>query len=205
MIHSSFVAEAGRFLVVANITKLVYPVAINQDCHTSSQVSIMHTATASMAQVPCRKQRHRVSFGTVQVRQYNMILGDHPAVSYGPAVTLDWWHDSITTGVHQNVWTWDVLEWEKCRQRSRKSSRRHHLVLNYYQRLEILQRAGYTWHQITQASQATIKAQRQRRATRVLTPFHRVLEAGLDRSKAFIVGKRSTSVSSCKNVHALAA
>jgi len=37
-----------------------------------------------------RKSSRVVRFSTVEVREYAMILGDNPAVSLGPSITLDW-------------------------------------------------------------------------------------------------------------------
>jgi len=36
------------------------------------------------------KEGRRVSFNEVEIREYSMTIGDNPAVSSGPAITLDW-------------------------------------------------------------------------------------------------------------------
>lgn len=79
------------------------------------------------------KKKTKVHFGHVLVRDYAMILGDHPCCSIGPPLTL----------------SWDYLEYEpldvneyEFHHAPRRGLRE--MGLNYYQRKALLSNAGYT-------------------------------------------------------------
>jgi len=79
------------------------------------------------------KRKKEVRFANVHVRDYGMILGDHPSCSYGPPVTLDW----------------DYLEYEpleineyEYHHPTRRSFRQ--MNMNYYMRMDLLTKAGHT-------------------------------------------------------------
>jgi len=103
-----------------------------------------------------------VSFETVQIRQYDMELGDHPSCSIGAPVTLSWhYHD-------EQIHDIDIYECE-CGLRRRGNQQR--LILNYYRRQDILRKAGYTDDELYEAEKATAKIRRQRTTTYFLLPL----------------------------------
>jgi len=148
--------------------------------------SILHKAdceTRKECKITMAKQQH-VSFGQVTVRDYDMILGDHPSCTYGPPVTIDW----------------DYLEYEPlavneyeihhARRRPLRS-----MMLNYYKRKDILTQAGYSSESIKAATRKTEKVKRQRAITRQFLPVSKaedmIESAGRKLKKAF---KRKESV-----------
>ena len=70
----------------------------------------------------------KVQFGTVEIRDYKRILGDHPCVSIGPPLSIDWDYEENKPQ--------DVDEYEFDRVLSRKSQQE--MYLNYYARKHIL-------------------------------------------------------------------
>eukprot|EP00540_Astrosyne_radiata_P018647 CAMPEP_0116846206 /NCGR_PEP_ID=MMETSP0418-20121206/13704_1 /TAXON_ID=1158023 /ORGANISM="Astrosyne radiata, Strain 13vi08-1A" /LENGTH=175 /DNA_ID=CAMNT_0004477423 /DNA_START=42 /DNA_END=569 /DNA_ORIENTATION=+ len=47
----------------------------------------------------------KISFGTVEVRTFNRIVGDHPDCKVGPPITIDWdyiQHDAIELGAYES-------------------------------------------------------------------------------------------------------
>ena len=116
-----------------------------------------------------RRSQREVVFECVEIRYHAMELGDHPSVSIGAAVTLAW--------EAQSEAIFDVDEYELDRSRTRRPRLRL-LILNYYQRLEILQRAGYSFDEITLASKQVTQVKRQREATQLMGPLNRVEEIG---------------------------
>jgi len=83
---------------------------------------------------PSHQRKRKIRFGTVLVREYDIILGDHPCCSYGPPITIDW-------DYHQYE-PIDVNVYEFNNSLYRKSIRE--LCMNYYQRIRILSQAGFT-------------------------------------------------------------
>ena len=118
-----------------------------------------------------RRRGREVVFDIVEIRYHAMELGDHPAVSIGAAVTLAW--QACGTAV------FDLDRYELDRITTRRTRPRL-LLWNYYQRTDILQRAGYSMAQITAASRGAAQQKRQREITTLLGPLHRV-ESGLRR------------------------
>eukprot|EP00581_Thalassiosira_minuscula_P001756 CAMPEP_0183742214 /NCGR_PEP_ID=MMETSP0737-20130205/64204_1 /TAXON_ID=385413 /ORGANISM="Thalassiosira miniscula, Strain CCMP1093" /LENGTH=194 /DNA_ID=CAMNT_0025977765 /DNA_START=120 /DNA_END=703 /DNA_ORIENTATION=- len=53
---------------------------------------------------PPHLRKRKISFGTVSVRDYGIILGDHPCCSYGPPITIDWdyhQHEALDVDVYE--------------------------------------------------------------------------------------------------------
>jgi len=92
----------------------------------STRGSILHAHTVA---TPKRK----VHFGEVLVRDYEMILGDHPCCSYGPPVTIDW--------DYLEYEPLDVNEYEFHHPPRRNIKE---MGLNYYKRMALLSKAGFT-------------------------------------------------------------
>jgi hypothetical protein len=80
-----------------------------------------------------QETKPRVHFGDIDIRTYAMTIGDNPSVSIGPPVALSW-------SYKEEEETQDLEEYEKLRKGRRRKPR--YLVLNYYQRIEIIEGAG---------------------------------------------------------------
>jgi len=72
----------------------------------------------------------RVSFNDVQVREYSIVLGDHPSCSKGPPISAGW--------NYTEAGKFDIDEWEGKRQGKRD------LRINAKDRLDMLIASGYS-------------------------------------------------------------
>jgi hypothetical protein len=95
-----------------------------------------------------------VRFGHVSIRQYPVIVGDNPAVSGGPPLSIGWEHDDEVT--------LDVVEYEEQRPPRRKG--REMLVPNDV-RTDRLREAGYSRAEIVALTKPVNLARSQRRRT----------------------------------------
>lgn len=103
-----------------------------------------------------RQPPHKVSFGTLQFREYDIALSDHPGCSYGPPIQLAWDYGDETTVV-----TLDDYERHRIPRRSG-----HQLVLSGHDRRHCLQTAGYSKAELQKAVQEVEKVKRQRLLTK---------------------------------------
>mmetsp|Transcript_9966 Transcript_9966/g.24140 ORF Transcript_9966/g.24140 Transcript_9966/m.24140 type:complete len:507 (+) Transcript_9966:532-2052(+) len=113
-----------------------------------------------------RRERASVKYGEVQIRYHFMDLGDNPTCSIGAPVALSWDFEQA------DRIDLDIYEFE------RKPRRRlRHMILNYYQRQDILRRAGYSDEEISNAAKSLHKVKRQRSQTQMMLPVSKLEEA----------------------------
>jgi hypothetical protein len=95
-----------------------------------------------------------VSFGMIQIREYNRVVGDNPAVSDGPPMSIGWeFVQKEAVPVH-------VYEKRKCLRRT------SNLRMGNFTRKSILrEECGFSWEEIRTAEKRARKIQRQRRQT----------------------------------------
>lgn len=108
----------------------------------------------------------RVRFEQIEIRNYDMILGDNPSCSYGPPVTLDWDYSKNKP--------MSLDEYEKRRGQRRKT---YQMQIPAVHRRRILEQSGYTPDEIEYMCKEmnTIKSQRER--TKMMLPFSKLQEA----------------------------
>ena len=86
------------------------------------------------------RKKHAVTFSSITLRTYDIILGDHPNCKFGAPISIGWdYHEC-------NVLPIDL--YEKCRDKRRKMKK---LYLNSGRRRKLLERAGYFIEDISEA------------------------------------------------------
>lgn len=121
--------------------------------------------TADSTRSGTSKRSREVSFHSLQIRYYPMILGDNPACSIGAPVQLGW--DFVEEEKHDL----DVFEVERRPRRKLK-----HLVLSYYRRKDILLQAGYQEEEMRSLERQLGKLKRQRKTTGFFLPLQKMEE-----------------------------
>lgn len=110
--------------------------------------------------------RRNVSFASVGIREYSQTLGDHPNVSYGPPLSLDWdYNDEIKLDV-------ESYEAERPPRRSARG-----MMQNYYQRRDILSRYGHTEEELKRSKKRINKIKMERSVTRYFLPVQHIEDA----------------------------
>ena len=129
-----------------------------------------------------KNAKREVAFTSVIIREYSMILGDNPSCSYGPPVCLDW--------EYVEVKRLDLDEYEG----SRKRRNMRQMVLSYYKRCDILEKAGYNKSQMKSATREINKSKRQRETTKFFAPVmsvESVVRSAGRKVKRGVVGKKA--------------
>ena len=96
-----------------------------------------------------------IQFGTVEIRHYLRCLGDNPACSNGPPVSLDWKYR--TEGV------FPLDEFDDCRIDERREGFGYRI--SYYDRVEMLRTLGYSRQELMKAEKQRKKDQALREET----------------------------------------
>ena len=123
------------------------------------------------------RSKLQLQFGSVNIREYEMILGDNPSVTYGPPVTLDW--------VPVAESTFPVDEYECQHYHPRKSY--NDMCMNYYQRHHLCALAGYTPADIEITNKEVNKCKTNRFLTRMKNvQLETALESALRKARRLL-------------------
>jgi hypothetical protein len=154
---------------IGSITRSVTSDAESSCAYDDDDISLgshqtISTSLASAGAPP--RNPTLVRFESVHIRLYHQTLGDNPAVTYGPPITLDWKYDEMSPV--------KVDDYEGTR-RDRISDSSS-LFLSSIDRRRLLQNNGFTEDEINQASLEAEKARKERAMTNALPPAMKVQE-----------------------------
>ena len=157
--------------------------AVDAAAATTKRRSCLRPETESYYDRPkTEKSKRKIHFGQIYVRDYGMILGDNPCVTYGPPVTLDWDY------VEYNALEVDEYEFHRPPRRSLRD-----MGMNYYRRKHILTLAGHTEEEFKDVKKVVKKWKANRYLTRSLSsstiPFAKMedaLESALRKCKRIL-------------------
>jgi hypothetical protein len=132
--------------------------------------------------------KRTVSFSSLEVREYNIALSDHPSCSYGPPIQLGW--------DYRQKKAVQVEDYEEVKlQQPRRS--RHDMVLSYnVRRYLLLKRAGYSSQDLEKAMSEVDRVKRERVMTGMFLPASKLdetMEYVFDRVKTTVFGDGSES------------
>mmetsp|Transcript_5861 Transcript_5861/g.8437 ORF Transcript_5861/g.8437 Transcript_5861/m.8437 type:complete len:202 (+) Transcript_5861:61-666(+) len=131
------------------------------------------SGTETTVESSCNLQQHSfnsssssVSFSCVEIREYDLTLGDHPSCSYGPPISLDWKYK-----VSCNL---DIDEYEL--HRSPRRSLRE-MLLNYYCRKNLLLCCGdHSERELKNATKEVNRVKMRRSVTKAFLPARKLEE-----------------------------
>jgi|EP01083_Nonionella_stella_P000141 hypothetical protein len=109
-----------------------------------------------------KKIKPRVTFGNIEIRRYNRILGDNPACIVGPPIQLDWTYNP------DSILSVPIEEYENNRYPRR--TRRQLVMTTITRRNMMTYHFGCTHEEVDAAERSTKKIQRQRAQTKTLKP-----------------------------------
>jgi hypothetical protein len=116
-------------------------------CSDTDEESISNTTDDTSS-------KKAVSFGMIQVREYNRVVGDNPAVSNGPPMSIGWefvQKEAVSVHVYEK------------RKLSRRTSDLR--MSNFTRKSMLREDCGFSWEEIRTAEKRVRKIQRQRRQT----------------------------------------
>ena len=101
-------------------------------------------------------KRSGVSFGTVRILEFPLVMGDHPEVSSGVPTTLDW---NVQDTEEMDVRTYEEVVRSICPRRGRE------LAITDSQRTNLLLRAGHSLEDLAEAAMEARRMKLQRAET----------------------------------------
>ena len=141
----------------------LYDGSLDQEKSTPTRTtssSSLHMCSINSSDCRTREQQQQqqdqsVSFGDVEIRKYRRILGDHPDVSVGPPISLDWDYN-----VCRRL---SVEKYETCRKKRRHGAE---LMLSNTRRWIIIENLTDSTHdEIQECIKEVHKVQSERRKT----------------------------------------
>ena len=139
---------------------------VDESCHTCKPLkSALRDPNRPAADVD-----RNVSFNKLQIREYDVTLGNHPSAVTGPPIQLDW--------THKEENEFPLEEYERARQPRRN---RRQLRLSYKERERLLfKERGFSPEEVNAAWMEALLVRKQRRETLSLTQTQRQMEELLE-------------------------
>ena len=126
-----------------------------------------------------------VSFSNLQIREYDVTLGDHPSCSFGPPVSLGW--------DYQDAHVVPLEKYEKARSNKFPRRKSPQLRLSYnVRKYLLLKTAGYTKAELREAMKEVERIKHERKMTdmmRPLEPLDEVMEGVIEHVKGMFQNK----------------
>mmetsp|Transcript_29097 Transcript_29097/g.44694 ORF Transcript_29097/g.44694 Transcript_29097/m.44694 type:complete len:750 (-) Transcript_29097:89-2338(-) len=126
--------------------------------------------TGNLDDEPERKINRKVYFSSIEVREYNVVIGDNPSCTDGTPISLDW---SYSPADEKSI---DMYEATRIRPRRT----RRNMLLNCYERRDLLFRFGYSLSDIERVEKEIDRERRKRSVTQNFLPIFMVQEALAD-------------------------
>lgn len=186
-------SSSSKMFRVSSDTVLVRPVYANDDFNDDDddEVSLeaIETTRSTTTTTPSKEQsqpqeetkedaagvpsssprgmgKRSISFGTIQIREHSLTCGDNPSVSYGTPLSLDW--------LSEDMEAIDVEDYEEYRSSPDYAVRtKRELMLNYYQRNDLLEANGCTPQEILEMKKEVKKIKSQREFTKFMVSNYR--------------------------------
>ena len=135
------------------------------------------------------KPKRTISFTNLEIREYDLTIGDNPSVSYGPPVQLSWQYSQGETR--------DLEDYESQKMLDRSRGRRSRRVENmsWAKREAMLKRQGFSQDDIQAKVKEVNKVKQGRSVTRALVVTGRTeeaLESAGRKLKRFFGGSNSS-------------
>lgn len=143
-----------------------------------------------------KKKKRSVRFRNVYIREYAITIGDNPYCSFGVPICLDWSH-----GEEEAI---PVDFYEASHHKRKRTARR--MLLNSFQRRDMLWRSGYTLEDINEAIKKNDREKFRRSLTVYLLPLWQLQETIMFGTERFFPGKGSRKdddTESCASVQEL--
>mmetsp|Transcript_2310 Transcript_2310/g.6733 ORF Transcript_2310/g.6733 Transcript_2310/m.6733 type:complete len:194 (+) Transcript_2310:51-632(+) len=104
-------AHADDVLFTSILDKNLSEFARSDAMKSSRSLSLQKALAESEPKRSCNRRRRRVSFGSVQTREYSRTIGDNPACRDGPPLGLGWEYsddtcEEISVDAHQLKRVW---------------------------------------------------------------------------------------------------
>lgn len=163
--HHSFHVKCHEEEEAAADTEAVTEAAVEQHvaavaAATTRRGCLRPQTTSYYDRPKTEKSKRKIHFGEVLIREYEMILGDNPCVTYGPPVTIDWDY------VEYNALPVNEYEFHRPPRRSLRE-----MGMNYYRRKELLARAGHSEEELKIAKKEVQKCKTNRYLTKQLASY----------------------------------
>lgn len=137
-----------------------------ETCSVSSASADALVTSATCTSADDDIESIHVKFQNIEIRNYQMTMGDNPAVSYGPPVSLDWEYDEADIV--------DLDDYEESRGARRKS---YQMQMNARYRKQLLDELNFTPDEVEQVIQDMKKIKKGRERTKMMLPFWKLEDA----------------------------